>query len=73
MVSHPFPATHCLYILYFYFGKGEGGEVNQRVERQEFTKPVENTNMTVFISSLVYKLYKAPVKTTFSFGVFIVH
>ncbi len=26
----PFPATHCLYLLYFDTGKGEGGEVNQR-------------------------------------------
>jgi hypothetical protein len=27
----PLPATHCLYIIYFDFGKGErGGEVNQR-------------------------------------------
>jgi hypothetical protein len=29
---HLLPATHCLYILYFGFGKGEGvGEVNQRM------------------------------------------
>ncbi len=30
---HPLPATHCLYILYFDFGKGGGvggGKVNQR-------------------------------------------
>jgi hypothetical protein len=26
---HPLPATHCLYILYFYTGKG-GRELNQR-------------------------------------------
>jgi hypothetical protein len=25
---HPFPSTHCLYILYFDTGKGERGEVN---------------------------------------------
>ncbi len=29
--SHPLPATHCLYILYFDFKKGGGaGEENQR-------------------------------------------
>ncbi len=28
---NPLPATHCLYILYFDFGKGgEVGEVNQK-------------------------------------------
>jgi hypothetical protein len=26
---HPLPATHCMYIMYFDFGKG-GGEVNKR-------------------------------------------
>jgi hypothetical protein len=32
---HPLPATHWLYILYFDFGKGGMGEMNQRrLERQ---------------------------------------
>ncbi len=46
----PPPATHCLYILYVYFGKG--GEVKEKVEGQQYTRGVENTNMTDFISSL---------------------
>ncbi len=51
---HPQTATHCLHILYVYFGKGEGeGEVREKVEGQQFTRVVENTNMTDdFISSL---------------------
>ncbi len=53
--QHPPPptATHCLYILYAYFGKGGGvGEVREKVEEQHFTRGVENTNMTDYISGL---------------------
>jgi hypothetical protein len=47
------PATHCLYILCVYFGKGgRGGEVREKVEGQQFTRGVENTNMTDCISNL---------------------
>jgi hypothetical protein len=33
---HPLPATHCLYVLYFYFGKGGSGgcEQERRLEGQ---------------------------------------
>ncbi len=41
------------------------GEVREKVEGQQFTRGVANTNMTDYISSLQYKLYKTPVKTTF--------
>jgi hypothetical protein len=65
--QHPPPphptATHCLYILYVYFGKGGGvGEVRAKVEGQQFTRGVENTNMRTV--SPVYKRY-------LGFGVFI--
>jgi hypothetical protein len=39
-------------MLYVYFGKGERGEVREKVEGQQFTRGVENTNMTDCISSL---------------------
>jgi hypothetical protein len=46
------PPTHCLYILYVYFGKGgRVGEVREKVERQQFTRGVENTNMTDYLQS----------------------
>jgi hypothetical protein len=50
----PRTATHCLYLLYVYFGKGGGrGGGGQRVGREALlTKGVENTNMTDCISSL---------------------
>jgi hypothetical protein len=53
--QHPPPptATHCLYILYVYFGKRGGvGEVREKVEWQQFTRGVENINITDCISSL---------------------
>jgi hypothetical protein len=52
--QHPSPtAKHCLYILYVYFGKGGVvGEVREKVEGQQFTRGVENANMTDCISSL---------------------
>ncbi len=54
--------THCLYILYIYFGKGGGvGEVREKVEGQQYTRGVP-TWLTV---SPVYKIYETPVKTTF--------
>jgi hypothetical protein len=52
--QHPHPQqphTHCLYLLYVYFRKG-GGEIREKVEGQQFTRGVENTNMTDCISSL---------------------
>jgi hypothetical protein len=50
---HP-TATHCLFILYVYFGKegGVGGGFREKVERQQFTRVVENSNKTDCISSL---------------------
>jgi hypothetical protein len=45
-------ATHCLYILYIGKGGGGLGEVREEVEGQQFTRGVENTNMTDCISSL---------------------
>jgi hypothetical protein len=46
-----------MYILYVYFGKGGGGvgEVRKKVEGQQITRGVENTNITDCISSTVYK------------------
>jgi hypothetical protein len=39
--------------MYVYFGKGGGvGEAREKVEGQQFTRGIENTNMTDFISSL---------------------
>jgi hypothetical protein len=49
--QHPPTFTHCLYILYDYFGKG-GGRKEGTVEGQLYTRGVENTNMTNCISSL---------------------
>jgi hypothetical protein len=54
-ISHPLPATHCLYILYFWKGVGgELGEVNEREgsKGESSQSWVENTNMTDCISSL---------------------
>ncbi len=56
--QHPPPhptATHCLYSIYckFTLGRGGGvGEVREYVEGQQFTREVENTNMTDCISNL---------------------
>jgi hypothetical protein len=46
--------SHCLYyILYVYFGKGgEGGAVREKVEGQQYTRGVENTNYDDCISCL---------------------
>jgi hypothetical protein len=39
--------------MYVYFEKGEGvGEIREKVDGQQFTRGVENTNMNDFISSL---------------------
>jgi hypothetical protein len=36
--NSPHTATHCLYILYVYFGKGGGAEeVREKVEGQQYT------------------------------------
>jgi hypothetical protein len=49
----PPTATHSQYILNVYFGRGGGvGEVREKVEGQQFTRGVENTNRTDCISSL---------------------
>jgi hypothetical protein len=48
----PSPHSHTLSVytvLYIYFGKGR--EVREKVEGQQYTKGVENTNMTDCISS----------------------
>jgi hypothetical protein len=48
-------ATHCLYNIYCTFALGRWGgvgEVREKVEGQQFTRGVENTNMTDCISSL---------------------
>ncbi len=52
--QHPPPPSHTLSVLlYVYFGKGGGvGEVREKVEGQQYTRGVENTNMTDCISSL---------------------
>jgi len=51
--QHPPTATHCLVIRYVYFEKEGGvGEVREKVDGQQFTKGVENTNINDFISSL---------------------
>jgi hypothetical protein len=62
MTPYP-PLTHCVrvYSILIYTGKGgERGESlpESRLEGQQFTKPVENINMTDCISSL-----QTPVKT----------
>ncbi len=52
--SPPPPQLHtvCIYCT-FTFGKGEWvGEVREKVEGQQFTRGVENINMTDCISSL---------------------
>ncbi len=50
----PPTATHCLYtVRLLRDGVGVGvGEVREKVEGQQFTRGVENTNMTDCISSL---------------------
>ncbi len=51
---HPPPPRTVYTVRYAYFGRGEGGvgEIREKVEGQQFTRGVENTNMTDFISSL---------------------
>ncbi len=53
----PKPHLHIVYVYTVYFftqGREEGGELTRKKLRwQKFTKPVENTNMTDCISSLV--------------------
>jgi hypothetical protein len=54
----PPTATHCLYTVYCTFTSGRArgvGEVREKVEGLQFTRGVENTNMTDY--SPVYKLY----------------
>jgi hypothetical protein len=41
----PPTATHCLYT--FTLGRGRGGEIREKVKGQQFTRFVENANMTV--------------------------
>jgi hypothetical protein len=49
----PPPFTHCIDCVLIHTGKGGGGEVNQREGRGAVVhlRGVENTNMTVCISS----------------------
>jgi hypothetical protein len=59
-----------LWTLYVFTQLGGGvDEPVRRLERRLFTRGIENTDMTDL--SVVYKLYKTPVKTTFRVGVFI--
>ncbi len=46
--QHPPTATHCLHIL----ERGRGGGGQRETRGQQFTRGVENTNMTDCISSL---------------------
>ncbi len=54
--QHPPPppptATHCT------FTEGGGGEVREEVEGKQYTRGVENTNMTDYISSLLLNTSK---------------
>jgi hypothetical protein len=51
-IPPPQPHTVCIYCT-FTLGRGGGvGEVREKVEGQQFTKGVENTNMNDCISSL---------------------
>ncbi len=50
--THTHTTTHCPYILYVYFWEG-WGRSERRLEGQQFTRGVENTNMTDCISSLL--------------------
>ncbi len=51
--QHPPPQPHtvCIYSTFTLWGGGVV-EVNEKVEGQQFTRGVENTNMTNSISSL---------------------
>jgi hypothetical protein len=73
MVSHPFPATHCLYILYSYFGNGEGGEMNQREVRKAIVHKAgrKYQHDCLYLQSI--NSIKHQLKTTFSFGVCVVY
>ncbi len=68
---HPHPATICRYILYFFVGKGGGGAGEKR--RGAIAHKTGSKIPTWLTVSPVYKLYKTPVNTTNSFGVFIVN
>jgi hypothetical protein len=58
-IPHPLPAKHCLYILYFDTGKGEGGrggvEPERRLEGQQFTKLGRKYQPCLTVSA-IYKL-----------------
>jgi hypothetical protein len=61
--THPTPLqphTVCIvYILYVYLRKGEReGEVREKVEGQQYTRGVENTNMTDCISKSINSMKK---------------
>jgi hypothetical protein len=52
--------TVCIKCMFSYFGKGGGvGEVREKLEGQQITRGVENTNLTECISSLY-----APLNTS---------
>jgi hypothetical protein len=50
----PPPHSHTVCTVYtdVYGGKGGGGEVREKIEGQQYTRGVENTNMIDCISSL---------------------
>jgi hypothetical protein len=53
-LNTPSPSQQYQNILYCYFGKGGGvGEVEEKADGQQFTRVVENTNMSDCISSLL--------------------
>ncbi len=54
--SYPIPATHCLYILSFYFGKGGGGGMREKVKEAIVHKAGSNIPALLTVSP-VYKLY----------------
>jgi hypothetical protein len=51
--QHPPPQPHtvCMYCT-FTLGRGERGKVREKVEGQQYTRGVENTNMTDCISGV---------------------
>ncbi len=70
----PLRATYCLYILYFDFVEGGGGErwIIEKV-RGVIVHKAGSKIPTWLTVSPFYKFYEKPVKTTFSFDVFIVN
>jgi hypothetical protein len=58
----PFPLLHTVYVYTIYlFTQGRVGKPERRREGQQFTKLVDNTNMTYCISSLPQSPIAEPV------------